>query len=307
MVGVFQSFDRSKLLLSVLLAIITATFLSTGAVSALTPIPTPEPKPGSYGLEATKTKAPPKSGARITVPSNGASFSESPITVSGICPGDLLVQLYNNKVMVGSVACKNGSFSIEIGLFPGKNELSALVYDEIDQQGPKSNVVTVNFNDTNFEAFGQTITLTSSYGRRSASAGSQLDWPLQLSGGTGPYAFNVDWGDGTDADLKSQSLAGIININHVYKQAGIYSVNITVKDSNDVAAFLQVVALANGKVDGVGSQGDENDGALNSIQPKVLWAPTAVAAVMIPFTYWLGRKSQVVSLRKRMLKERDKA
>ncbi len=209
--------------------------------------------------------------------------------------------------MVGSVVCESGSFSIEVGLFPGKNELTALVHDEIDQVGPKSNVVTVNFNDTNFSAFGQSMTLTSSYGRRSSAAGSQLDWPLQLSGGNGPYAFSVDWGDGTEADLKSQSLAGVININHVYKRAGIYAVNITVKDSNDVAAFLQVVALANGKVDGVGSSEDDTNNTLNAIRPEIMWVPTIVSTVMLPFTYWLGRKSQMVSLRKKMLRQRDGA
>src|SRR5690606_26445051 len=163
--------------------------LLASPASALTPIPPPDPKPGSFGVEATKTQPPPTQPARITTPGNGASFSESPIRVSGICPTGLLVQVYNNDVMVGAVMCNNGSFSLEVSLFAGTNELSAIVYDDLEQAGPRSNIATVEYSNTNFTAFGELVTLTSSYGRRSAAAGTQLSWPLQLSGGTGPYAF----------------------------------------------------------------------------------------------------------------------
>ena len=270
--------------------------------SAITPLPTPEPKPGSYGLEATKTQDPPTTGATITTPGNGASFSTSPITVNGICPGDLLVQVYNNSVMVGSVMCNNGSFSIQVSLFAGVNELTATVFDTLDQPGPASNVVTVNYNDTNLQAFGALITLTSSYGRRSAAAGTDLTWPLQLSGGTGPYAFSLDWGDGTATELKSQSLSGLVPINHVYKRAGIYQANIKVTDVNGVSAFLQVIAVANGVVDASGGATEEGS---KTQQVAVLWVPAVVALVLLFPAFWLGRRSQIVSLRNKMLKERN--
>lgn len=272
------------------------------SVSGLTPLPAPEPQPGAYGLEATKPKPPPTVGARISTPGNGSSFSSSPITVRGICPEDLLVQVYNNDVLVGSVMCDNGSFSLDVSLFVGVNELSAIVYDELGQAGPRSNVVRVNFNNTNFSAFGELITLTSSYGRRSAAVSSPLTWPLQLSGGTGPYAFSIDWGDGTDADLMSQSSPGVVNISHVYKRAGIYRINIRVTDTNDVSAFLQVVAVSNGQVDSSEAT-DEEDGSSSRI--IILWLPAAIALSLLIPAYWLGRRSQLVSIRNKMLKERD--
>lgn len=279
-----------------------ALLLYVQPVAAITPIPTPPPQPGSYGLEAVKRKAPPKVGATISTPGNGASFSTSPTTVNGICPNELLVQIYDNGVMVGSVMCQNGSFSIEVSLFPGKNELYAIVYDELDQAGPKSNVVTVNFSDTHFTAFGSQVTLTSSYGRRSSAAGTELGWPLQLSGGAGPYAFSIDWGDGAPLQLKSQLLGGVVAIAHVYKKAGIYAVNVKATDSNGVNAFLQVVALASGKVDSVSSEKDTHD---TTPAPQILWTPTIASMVLLLPAFWLGRQSQLVSLQKRMLKERD--
>lgn len=270
--------------------------------SAINPLPEPEPKPGAYGLEATKKQPPPTVGATITTPGNGASFSESPITVNGICPNGLLVQVYDNGVMVGSVMCTGGSFSIRVSLFAGVNELTAIVYDDLDQAGPTSAIVTVNYTDTRFAAFGALMTLTSSYGRRSAATGAQLGWPLQLSGGTGPYAFSTDWGDGSAAELKSQPLAGLVTISHPYKKAGIYQVNIRATDVNGVSAFLQVIAVSNGKLD---TSGSGDTAKQETTITKVLWIPAVVAVALLGPAYWLGRRSQLVTLRNKMLKERD--
>ena len=276
----------------------------TPAASAITPLPTPAPKPGSFGLEATKKKAPPSQAATITTPGSGASFATSPITVNGICANGLLVQVYNNGVMVGAVMCVNGSFSMQVSLFAGINELSAIVYDELDQAGPVSNIVTVTYNNTNFTAFGALLTLTSSYGRRAAPAGTQLTWPLQLTGGTGPYAFSIDWGDGSKPELKSHALAGVITIDHVFKKAGVYTVNITVTDVNGVSAFLQLVAVASGKVDGSAAAATDAD-KQNTPKPEIMWVPTLLSLALLAPAFWLGRRSQLLSLRNKMLKERD--
>lgn len=282
-----------------------ALFVCARGASALTPLPTPPPAPGSYGLEATKPQPPPTEGATITTPGNGTSSSTSPITVNGICPKGLLVQVFNNGVLVGAVMCTNGSFSMQVSLFAGVNELSALVYDDLDQPGPVSAVVTINYTDTRFTAFGALITLTSSYGRRSAAAGSALSWPLQLSGGAGPYAFSIDWGDGSKPELKSQALAGLVTISHVYKKAGIYQVNIKVTDVNGVSAFLQVIAVANGKVDSTAGGAGDTGSKTPTVPPQILWIPTAISLALLVPSYWLGRRSQVVSIRNKMLKERD--
>lgn len=302
-----KRFTPHQLLRGLLVAIVVGVaLLSAGqAYAQITPLPTPDPAPGGYGLQAVKKQAPPTVGATITVPGNGASFTDSPITVQGICPTDLLVQLYNNNVMVGAVMCVNGSFSIEVSLFSGTNELKAVVYDDVDQTGPESNVVTVTYTNTRFTAFGELVTLTSTYGRRAAMAGTQLGWPLQLSGGTGPYAFSIDWGDGSEPQLMSQALAGAFNIGHVYKNGGIYQINIRVTDANGVTAFLQLIAVSNGAAGpATGATDVGGDGAIRE-RVIILWIPAAVALILLFPTYWLGRRSQLVSLRNRMLKERD--
>lgn len=281
--------------------------LVTTNVSAITPLPTPDPKPGSYGIEATKTQEPPEEAATITTPVSGASFNESPITVNGLCTNELLVQVYNNGVLAGSVLCENGSFSLRVSLFAGTNELSATQFDNLEQSGPVSNSITVQFTDTNFSAFGQLITLTSSYGRRSAPAKAELSWPLQLTGGTGPYAFSIDWGDGSDPQLLSQPFTGIVTIAHTYAKAGIYKLNALVTDVNGVSAFLQVTAVASGQVDGATASVAGAEDTLQATQEALFafWIPAAATAALLFPAFFLGRASEVVSLRKKMLKQRD--
>ncbi len=86
-----------------------------------------ETKSGSVGLQATISAPAPTQAAVISLPRQGESFTQLPVTVSGLCPGNVLVKLFKNNVFAGSVQCKNGSFSLITDLFNGDNELIARV------------------------------------------------------------------------------------------------------------------------------------------------------------------------------------
>lgn len=288
--------------------VVGVVFLVIPAVaSAITPIAEPTPVSNSYGLEATKTQPPPTQAATITIPASGASFSTSPVTVSGICPSGLLVQVYDNGVMVGAINCTSGSYSIQVSLFTGQNQLTADDYDDLGQAGPVSGTITVSYSNLKLTAFGQLITLTSDYGRRAADTGTDLSWPLLLSGGTGPYAFSINWGDNSPNQLKSVPVAGAITIDHTYKTAGIYHVTVQATDVNGVSAFLQLVAVSNGNSTASYNSTSGSSGSSKTKNPttvtKVEWVPAAVVLVMMPLTYWLGRKSEIVALRKKLEKD----
>jgi hypothetical protein len=209
----------------------------------------------------------------------------------------LLVEIYDNDVMIGSINCLTGSFSLQVSLFTGQNDLKATQYDDLGQASPDSNTVTVSYNNASFTAFGTLITLTSNYARRAADPGATLTWPLILSGGTGPYAFSIDWGDGSKPDLKSQALAGEVDISHVY------DVTVRVTDVNGVTAFIQLVAVANGKA--------TSTNAAESAKPrtvtvtKVVWIPAVICLILLIPTYWLGRRSELVSLHKQLEKNME--
>jgi hypothetical protein len=270
------------------------------AITQVTPIQIENPKSGSYGLEATKKQPPPTVGITITSPSNGANFSTQPITVAGLCPTGLLVQIYDNGVFAGSTMCKGGSFSLQISLFSGQNDLTGLDFDDLDQSGPDSNKITVFFNNANFTAFGQLITLTSPYGRRAVDPGDTLQWPIVLSGGSGPYAFSIDWGDGKAPELKSVSVAGNISLSHVYDKAGLYKVTVKVTDHNGVSAFIQMVAVVNGDTTPAATS---NNITNTKIITRVLWIPALATLFLLVPAYWLGRRSELVSLRRHLEKD----
>lgn len=257
----------------------------------------------SVGITGTISAPPPTTPATITFPGNNQSFTEVPVRVSGICPTGLLVKVFKNNVFAGSTECTNGSYSIQIDLFTGENDLVARVYDSLDQPGPDSNTVRVNFNDTKTGA-GTRVSVTSNYAKRGAFPGETLTWPIIISGGSGPYAVSVDWGDGTEQDLSSQPFPGTFDIKHVYKAAGVYNIVVKVVDRDGIAAFLQIVGVGNGPLSQTGTTAE--NGATPGAQPvgairtKIVWQP---AMIIIPFifsTFWLGKKYELHMLRKKI-------
>lgn len=288
-----------------LLSVLSGLVLLAGgsfAQSTITPLQTENPKANSYGMEGKISAPAPTQPAIITTPSGNQNFTTPLVTVSGSCPTGTLVEIMNNGVMVGSTFCENGSFSVLISLFPGQNDITARVIDDLGQVGPISNLVTVFFNNGQFIAPGAIITLTSNYSRRAVDPGSNLIWPLQLSGGTGPYAFSIDWGDGSDATLLSQATAGIVNISHVYKNAGIYRVTIKVVDANGATGFLQLIAVANGDAQAAIVNADEKPAKIE-YRNKVIWLPALIVFLLLLPAFWLGRRHEARAMRKQL--ERD--
>ncbi len=283
-----------KRLLLVLPFIGTIIFSSQAALAAP---PAQNPQNGSVGLQGEIPSNPPTKGPVITIPGNGQNFSSTPIAVAGTCQSGLLVQIYKNNVFSGSVTCSGGSFSLQIDLFDGRNDLIARQYDTLNQASPDSNTVTVNFNALK-PSPGPRISLTTEFAKRGALPGSTLSWPITLSGGAGPYAISVDWGDKSSPDLMSRTSPGDITLEHVYKLAGVYNVLIKATDANGETAFLQVVGIGNGPI----QQTSANKGSSGSTIVKVIWWPLLVCLVMIISTFWLGRRQQIAQIRTRLRK-----
>ncbi|HEX5797312.1 MAG TPA: hypothetical protein VFX86_02890 [Candidatus Saccharimonadales bacterium] len=251
---------------------------------------------GSVGIEAKVAGNPPKNAPTITFPSNNSSFTTLPIRVTGLCQSGLLVKVFKNNVFGGSAVCQNGSYSVEIDLFAGRNELTARAYDDLEQSSPPSNKVIVNFPISTFSGTNR-VSLSSAFAKRGASPGSKLSWPIILSGGNGPYAITVDWGDGKRPDVISREFAGTFDITHVYDSAGVYNILVRASDKNGETAFLQLVGVGNGEIADTGATGTE--------QPtkeviKVVWWPVAVFIPLAFIAFWLGRKHELFSLRKKL-------
>lgn len=283
----------------VLVSMLALFSIFTPNVAQAAAPPADNPQDGSVGVTGSIGSAPPTRGATITTPTNGQSFNNLPITVGGLCPTGLLVKIFDNNVFMGSVMCTNGSYSVRIDLFSGRNDLVARVYDSLDQAGPDSNIVTVNFDDSQFNpSGGDLLTLTSDFARRGANPGETLVWPIILSGGTGPYAVSVDWGDNKPADLISLQFPGDFDIQHIYDTAGVYNVIIKATDKNGLTAYLQLVAIANGAITSNATTDDDTPSIITVT--KVLWLPAAIMLPMIGISFWLGRRYELAALRKHL-------
>lgn len=256
---------------------------------------------GSVGLTGTVPGPPPAQAATIDVPRNGQNFSDLPITVSGLCVTNTLVEIYKNNVFGGSVVCQGGSYKLQIDLFDGRNDLIAREVDDLGQYGPDSNTVTVTFT-TILPSIGPRITLTSEFSKRGANPGSILSWPVTLSGGVGPFAISVDWGDKSKPDLISQQIDGTLNLQHTYAQSGVYNVLIRASDANGNVAFLQVVGIGNGPIQKTGSN---SSGIVTSEKTKLVWWPILVLFIFIFAAYWTGQKHQLEAIRRRLRRGED--
>ncbi len=265
----------------------------TGSIGALGS--QQNPQSGTLGFEGTVLGVPPTQAATIAIPTNGQTFTNIPITVSGLCETGLLIKIFANNVFVGATQCSNSSYSLQVDLFSGTNDLVARDYDNLDQQGPDSNSVSVFFNDAQFAKFGTRVTLSSNYARQGVNPGSLLTWPLILSGGTGPYAVSVDWGDGSSAELVSVSFPGVVNVTHTYAQAGVYSIVAKATDINGTSAYLQLVGVANGKINGTLSSSNSTTGTTKTI---ILWQPMLIAVPIIIAAFWLGRRHELYVIRR---------
>ena len=283
-------------------ATLVLSMLLVGQAAAGPPAFPPETASGSVGLQGEISTAPPTRGATITTPSNGAVLNSLPVTVAGLCPTGLLVKIFANNVFVGSIFCSSGSYSIPVDLFSGQDQLVARVFDALDQPGPDSNIVNVTFNSAQFLQFGTQVTLTSIYAERGAAPGTELDWPVILSGGTGPYAISVDWGDGSPTDLFSEATVGTIGLKHTYKTSGIYKVIVKATDKNNGEAFLQLVAVATGAT----QNNNKGNGGNSVIEVKVLWWPAVAMVPLIFAAFWIGRRHELYTLRKQLENTRDK-
>jgi len=256
---------------------------------------------GSVGLTGQISAPPPTEGATISFPTNGQVFEDVPIVVTGICPDGLLVKLFKNNVFAGSAQCDGGNFSLQTDLFVGTNELIARVFDDLDQPGPDSNIVTVSFDSASLGTPVR-VSLTSNFAKRGAFPSETLVWPVLLSGGQGPFAFSVDWGDGKELDLFTEPFAGTIDLEHVYDEPGIFNIIVKVVDTNGTTAFLQLVGIANGPLsqDTDAGTGGEGENSFTTTKTEVVWWP---AAVIVPFaitTFWLGKRYMLRVMKKRI-------
>jgi len=276
--------------------LVVGAALTIGTVSA-----SPGPQAGSVGLTGEMPGPAPTIAATIDSPTNGQHFTTSPVTVSGTCPKDTLVELYKNNIFAGSTTCSTsgnnstkGTYSLSVDLLIGKNVLVARVYNALNEPGPDSNTVTVYYDIVPPQGasiaplnFGSSqLLLDTNAVFRGTFPGQKMTMPIQVLGGTEPYAVNVQWGDSSNKIVPRNNNL-IFNVDHTYNAPGTYQITLQGSDSQGRVAFLTVAAIVNGQPAAAANTNSNN----KTNKLLMLW-PLYTSAVAMLVSFWLGERRE---------------
>lgn len=282
--------------------VIVGFALSIFSTSVWSATPYDGPESGSVGLTGIMPGKPPTTGATIDIPKNGQRFATSPVTVSGTCPENTLVEVFKNDIFAGSTVCSDkGRYTLEVDLLIGQNILIARVYDALNQPGPDSNQVVVYYDaippqsdsQTSFNFGGNQLLLNTDAVFRGVFPDQTLTVPLDILGGTPPYAVNVQWGDATNKVVPRNDNA-TFNVTHEYKKAGTFQIIFQATDAGGRVAFLTVAAIVNGQPDPALAAATP----VASVNQLLMLWPLFTGAVAVVASFWLGEQREKRLLQK---------
>jgi hypothetical protein len=262
--------------------------------------------------------------AVINTPADGSHFTAVPLTVTGSCPPNAAyIEIYDNGIMAGSTICEASStFQLQINLLPGANELTAHSFNVTDDEGPVSDRITVYYDvpppaeqpGNSGQAPGQSgsgssgsphtppLLLKTAFVYKGYYVNQPISWPIEISGGTAPYALHVDWGDATDSVISRKS-SGQFNLEHTYKHPGGYHGSYTIKiqatDADGNYAYLEFFVIVNAKTSqSVGSIYNKPPPSLNNLR-SLLWVawPAYASVVVMVVMFKLGESQELIHLR----------
>lgn len=270
-----------KIILSIIL-------FAIGLVAHYQAFASPGPASSSVMINSIVYGPAPTVAPTIDSPSNDSSFSNNIINVSGTCLANLQVKVFKNNIFAGSTVCSASlTYELQISLFEGKNDLIARIYDNLDQPGPDSNLVSIYYNPPKAptqptaqirqqpSAQISQLIITYDYSVNSAYVQKSFKLPFQIIGGSSPYAVSVDWGDGT-SDVYLYDSPGSFAPEHIYKKSGSFIVKISVSDKSDQKAYLQTLIFVSGATDAI----SKVLSPLYQCKPDILW-PLATASLAL--------------------------
>ena len=222
--------------------------------------------------------------------------------MTGYCQSPSYVVLYRNNIFSGVALCSiNNSWSLQLGLLPGMNDLQTKIYSLNDRAGPLSSIYYIYYNvvanPSIIPLFAKSIfTYTGIY------VGQTFNLPIDIEGGYQPYALDINWGDGSTHTLMSRPSSGMFQGSHIYSKAGgyrgSYNIIINISDSKNNHTVLQLLAIVNNQNIFFGTTSNSSNslrvGPSNAILAKLIkfiWPSYGIVVLML-FSFWLGEKQE---------------
>lgn len=291
--GHLRPHEHTSYLPLLLVLLIVGALLTTFTTYATSP----GPQAGSIGLSGIVPGKPPTVAATITAPSDQKHFTTSPVTVSGTCPVSTLVEIFKNDIFAGSASCSDaGVYSLDVDMIIGKNTLKAIVYDALNQPGPDSSIITVYYDFlpsqssvlTPLSFGGAQLVLNTDAVFRGTFPQQDLNVPIDILGGTAPYAVNIQWGDASNKVVPRNDNQSFTTA-HAYSKPGTYQISLQATDSLGRVGFLTVAAIVNGQPPIATAATLPDAGTTNKL--LTLW-PLYASSVAVVISFWLGERRE---------------
>jgi len=292
--GRLRPHEHTSYALLGLILIIVGLALTAYTAYASTPYTGPEA--GSISLTGVMPGKPPTIAATIKSTNDQERFTNSPVIFTGTCPANTLVEIFKNDIFAGSTPCTDaGIYSVSIDLMIGQNILKARVYDALNQPGPDSTPLIAFYDAlppqagplTSLNFGGSQLLLNTDAAFRGIFPNQELNIPIDILGGTAPYAFNIQWGDATNK-VVSRSDNMTFKVGHTYLKAGTYQISIQATDAMGRVAFLTVASIVNRQPIIAAATGT---GSAAENKLLVLW-PLYVSAVAVVMSFFIGEKRE---------------
>lgn len=272
---------------------------------------------------------PPTVGAVIASPLDGESYTDkNTLEVSGTCSPETFVVIKDNALIAGSTVCTTaGIFVLNIQLNAGKNTLTALNYDNLNQAGPSTPAVTVNvvktipvasdtfipilpsnpsiipglssnvsdncnnYNSGNLPTGGEPHVAVVCVPRLFAPKNNQVLGVL-VWGGQPPYALYIHFSsDKDDVKLISLSKPGYITQSFMYEFPGTYRIEFRATDNKGATVIVQTSVQVNGMPVSGSSATDDSSNSFNRIAKEIFnssWFQSPVPFYLLAVAITLG-------------------
>lgn len=216
---------------------------------------------GTIDVNATVLAVQPVAPPTITSPADGQTVNVKNISVSGSCIAGLVVQVFIGNSLAGSTLCQtNNTYALNIDLNVGDNYLHARQYNSGGDFSANSDIVKVTYTVpvTPTPTPANPVAIQLGEGQRTADINIPYTLGFSFTGGTGPYAVSVNWGDG-NTDLSMRDTVGSFTVTHTYSKAGVYLVVVKIVDSTGQTTQMQFIIFVKGAAVTGGGGGETNE------------------------------------------------
>lgn len=220
------------------------------------------------GVSASVPAPIPGGSPVITSPTNNTVTTNSSVKVSGTCPvivPPILIVIYRDSNSVGSTNCTpGGSFSLNVPLTLGKNNLLAQVQTITGGIGNSSSVILVTRNTLTTPSSPPSsepgpistpnvtielpilepqIITEDNFTQVPSDSNKPTAWSFSIKGGETPFTVTIDWGDGT-IEKYTVHTHKVQTFYHTYSQPKTYNISAKVVDANGRVTVYNTVAVA---------------------------------------------------------------